>query len=232
MKTKTLKKVMCLMLLALGVLAFQPAAHAVPAIQLFIDDGVNPVINVIDGGALDTNPLPGFVDFSYVPAIGDWSFESATGITYNTLGSVFTPILHFDFLATSVATGGAILVGVKATDFMGSNGWIFDAAVETSGNVWMDALYDSANDGTGPTYTNLINSMSFGTPGGFDSTFGDVPDFAFGVPYALGINALILHEGAGVTSFNAGLTAVPEPATLLLLGFGLLALLGVRRFTH
>ncbi len=34
MKMKTFKTAMCLMLLALGVIAFQPAAHAVPYMQL------------------------------------------------------------------------------------------------------------------------------------------------------------------------------------------------------
>ncbi len=66
MKTKKFKKVMWLMVLALGVIAFQPAAHAVPYMQLGFYDQVDPSavpFFIDDNGVGDINPLVGAVTF-------------------------------------------------------------------------------------------------------------------------------------------------------------------------
>lgn len=47
--------------------------------------------------------------------------------------------------------------------------------------------------------------------------------------YEVGIQVVLTHEGAGVSSFDAELTGVPEPGTYALIGAGLLGLGMLRR---
>jgi hypothetical protein len=233
MRRKKLKTAMCLMLLALGVMAFQPSANA-GYIQLgFEDQGAGGLPFFIDdNGVSDSNPLIGVVTF--VGAIGNWIVNVTTGLTYDIIGSASSPQMDLNSIDATSSGGGVLLVGLSAMNFVFPSlvlpSWTFGVGGTTSGAVQFDIQADPAN---GFFQGNLIDSSYFDyspfsrtASGGFDPAAFDPT-----LPYSLSINALIIHDVAGATSFNGNLS-VPEPASLLLLGFGLLGLLAVRRFTN
>ncbi len=234
-----LKKAVFLTLIAFGVIAFQPTSHA-GYIQLqFLDEvsGTNLIVDDGDTGALpghgvDSNPLTGAILFNGALPNSNWITNVSTGLTYDIIGSASVPRLDLNSVNVSSVGEGVLLVGVSAINYTGPQGWQFQIGGTTDGFVSADALFDGGNDPAFFQYTTVLGSLS-GTGGAFsDQTSGVLSDLDFASPYGLSINTLIIHEDngeVGITSFNANLSAVPEPCSLILLGCSLLGLLGIGR---
>ncbi|HET6491124.1 MAG TPA: hypothetical protein VFG28_15315 [Syntrophales bacterium] len=232
MITGSLKKAVFLMLIAFGVIAFQPAAQA-GYIQLQLYNGTtNVIIDDGDTGALaghgvDLNPLTGVVTFT--GTLDTWTANVSTGLTYDIIGSASNPRLNLSSVNVTSSAGGFLLVGVSAINYTGPNSWQFQIGGTTEGAVSADALFDGGNDPAFFQYTTVLGSLA-GTGGAFsDQISGVLSDLDFISPYGLSINSLIIHEAQGVSSFNANLTAVPIPGAFWMLGTGLIGLLGIRR---
>ena len=190
-------------------------ANAIPIIEL--SDGVS-IITVSDGGVGDIAPDSGVV--TYFGGIGSFFVSVTTG---SNLGSTpGFPELHLNSIDIS---GGVGTLTVKLTETgLGpvsglAAGMVTSTGGLTDGSVIFSSYFDNANTAFGEgTLLASLGAFSGGTFSGEVWT----PLLPSATPFSLTEVAKITHtDGIQTTSFDMEV-AVPEPNTLLLLGFGLL----------
>lgn len=211
-------------------------AQAAPYIEVAIIDSVNNIITFVQsdtGGA------------SFSGAVGDWNIELAIGKTYPFDGSTQSSpfiTLYLD-ATTSASAGGDLIVFTDSIGYTGpiSGGmtgpFIFEGlgtvANGTTGTLDLFALYNSHNGlfETDHVFYSVKGTLGTYNTGAFNETRNISAFLGTTSPYALGIQAQIHHSGQGYTVFNSsfGVSVVPEPTTMLLMGLGLIGLAGVKR---
>lgn len=194
---------------------------------LRITDGINPVVTVSDGGLGDMCPMASCVTF--IGTIGVWAVNVSTGFSSS-------PFPNIDLNSIDVSTtAGTLSILLGDTDFTlgaGTHQVPLGSGIggTTVGSVsWHSGLNDSninpatggCCDQTGALYGPL-------GPGPFSQ--GNLDTYTADGTFALALQVDITHTGAGTTSFDYE-GKVPGPATLLLLGFGLVAAGTLRRRT-
>jgi hypothetical protein len=237
-EVKIMKKqrfsVIAILVIALVLLVYSPSIYA---LSLIISDGPN-TVQFSDGAPLDGSLLDGVILYNG-PVGTNWIVNVTTGISKPVIGPG-----SIDLNSVNVSSNGGGTLDIWLSDWgfpysssltpllSGGIGGTTDGTV--TAEMYNDFVYDGTTNNEFALLGGQINLGPFSS-GAFsgEATLSE-PGLPTSLPawFSLTIHIKIVHGSGGqITSFDAHLdkNPVPEPGTVLLLGFGLLGIVALGR---
>jgi hypothetical protein len=224
MKTKWYGSAIMIMVLLVGAFVMVAAQDADAFFKLDLTAGANTVV-IQDNMGGDIDPTVGLITYSGTVG-ANWNINVTIGSSKPFLGSADNPMMNITSLNATSTAGGTLTIMLTDTDFTGVVPGFFSSLNGTlvPGSISLDTYYDNGNGEFAlTTQVGNIGPLLGPAPvGDTDSGLASVTP-----PYSLTMVSNVVHTAGGDrTTFDATISGVPEPSTLLLLGFGLAGVAG------
>ena len=194
-------------------------ALATPTLKLM--DGIAAdTVTISDNGLGDTNSALGKVFWS--GTVGDYAVNVAFGITKPAAGSASNPILDLTFnVQSNTTTSQTLSLLFSETDYTAPGSGSLDTSITLlPGTILTSSAYFGANNALFDLGNQIGSTLTFTSSGHWLVSGGSAPL----TPYSLTeIITVAPNADRGDVKVVSGdqITTVPEPGTLLLLGFGI-----------